>query len=162
MLSGLKSPNYQEPNLRETVSGEEERGNLMCVGAAWVQLGEGSCPQREIETSYFWACPPSVPSHTIMHHPRPSLSLLIHLSPPQQGPVVQLPSRPLNSQFHVLHWRMGAGRWVWVSDWATKQRIAEENGCIGCCPLISLVRNCVVVRGCSGRRRMRDEGVNCV
>lgn len=108
-VSGLKSRNYQEPNLRETVSGAEERGNLACVGAAWVQLGEGSCPQREIETGYFWACPLSPRSHTIMHHPRPSLSTLIYLSLPQQGLVAQSPSRPLNSQFHVLHWRMGAG-----------------------------------------------------
>lgn len=53
-------------NLKETVSGEEERGNLACSGTACVQLGEGSCPQRETEMGYFWACPPSPHSHTIM------------------------------------------------------------------------------------------------
>lgn len=79
-LSGLNSPNYQEPNLRETVSGEEERGNLACVGTAWVQLGEGSCPQREIETGYFWACPPCPLAHIqsciihTLHYLRSSIS----------------------------------------------------------------------------------------
>lgn len=66
IISGLNSPNYREPNLKETVSGEEERGNLACSGTACVQLGEGSCPQREIETGYFWAWPPC-PSLTYNH-----------------------------------------------------------------------------------------------
>lgn len=122
----------------------------------------GHVHRERLKQAISGPAPLSPRSHTIMHHPHPSLSPLIHLSPPQQGPVVQFPSRPLNSWSHVLHWRMGDVRWVGVSDWAITWRIAEENGCIGCCPLISLVCDCAVVGVCSGCRRMRDEGVNCV
>lgn len=93
ILSGLHTHNYQEPNLGETVSGEEERGNLACVGAAWVQLGEGSCPQREIETGYFWACPP-VPSLTYNHASSTPFTISAHPSPSATaGPSCTVPIR---------------------------------------------------------------------
>lgn len=78
----------------------------------------GHVHRERLKQAISGPAPLSPHSHTIMYHPHPSLSLLIHLSPPQQGSVILFPSGPLNSWSHVLHWRMGAVRWVGVSDWA--------------------------------------------
>lgn len=158
ILSGLHSHNYQEPNLGETVSGEEERGNLACVGAAWVQLGEGSCPQREIETGYFWACPP-VPSLTYNHASSTPFTISAHpSSSTTAGPSCTVPIR--TSEFMVSCLTLTDGRRE--VGGSLRMSYAEENGCIACCPLISPACNCAGVGVCSGCRRMRDEGVNCL
>lgn len=78
----------------------------------------GHVHRERLKQAISGPAPLSPHSHTIMYHPHPSLSLLIHLSPPQQGSVILFPSGPLNSWSHILHWRMGAVRWVGVSDWA--------------------------------------------
>lgn len=59
----------------------------------------GHVHRERLKQAISGPAPLSPRSHTIMHHPHPSLSPLIHLSPPQQGPVVQFPSRLFFSLF---------------------------------------------------------------
>lgn len=102
--------------------------------------GRVTSTERDWNRLFLGLPPLSPPSHTIMHHPHPSLSPVIHLSLPQQGPVAQFPSRPLNSWFHVLHWRMGDVRWVGISEWAIT---AEDRGRKWLHWLLSLDFSCV-------------------
>lgn len=97
---------------------------------------------------------PAPSCHTITSSP------FIHLSPPHLQSPHQESLCVWSDQ--VLRWRTEAVRWVGVSDRAVKERIAEENGCSGCCPLISLVCDCAMAGVCSVCRRMRVQGVNCV
>lgn len=155
MRSGLKSHSYQEPNLKETVSREEEWGNLACVRAAWVQLGEGSCPQREIESGYFWACPP-VPSLTYNHASSTPFTIFTHPSQSTTaGPSSTVPHQDLSIHgfmFYTDGLETGGG---WESQTEPPERIAEENGCIGCCPVISPV--CICSQSWSVLRLPLDE-----
>lgn len=162
IISGLNSPNYREPNLKETVSGEEERGNLACSGTACVQLGEGSCPQREIETGYFWAWPPC-PSLTYNHVSSTPFTISAH--PSQSTTAVLSCIVPIRAYefmgltYSTDGWKLWGG---WESNTELSQRITEENGCTGCCPLISLVYNCATVGVCSVCYRIRWGRELCV
>lgn len=62
----------------------------------------GHVHRERLKQAISGPAPLSPRSHTIMHHPHPSLSPLIHLSPPQQGPVVQFPSRPFEFMVSCL------------------------------------------------------------
>lgn len=162
MRSGLKSHSYQEPNLKETVSREEEWGNLACVRAAWVQLGEGHVHRERLNRAISGPAPLFPHSHTIMHHPRPSLSSLIHLSPPQQGPVVQSPiktSQFMVSCFTLTDWRREVGGSLRLSHQRGLQKKMAASVVV---PWFLQCAFVVRAGACSGCRWMRDEGVNCV
>jgi len=62
----------------KAVSGEEWRGNLACVGAAWLQLGEGVMSTERDWNGLFLGLLPLVTqsslNHTTLHRPHSSIS----------------------------------------------------------------------------------------
>lgn len=78
----------------------------------------GHVHRERLKQAISGPAPLSPHSHTIMHHPHPSLSTLIHLSPPQQGPVVHLPSRH-GLMSYTDGWEMWGG---WESQTEPSQR----------------------------------------
>lgn len=104
------------------VRGKREEESWLVLAQLEYSWGR-SRPEREIETGYFWACPPPSPrppppcplprsQSCIIHTP---FTIYSHPSqPPQQCPVVQFSSRPLNSWFHVARWRMGDVEMGWI------------------------------------------------
>lgn len=112
----------------------------------WLFLGLPPCPLAHIQSCII---------HTL-HYLRSSI--FVHHSR------AQLYSSHQDLWIHgLMSYTDGWETWGgWESQTELSHRIAEENGCIACCPLISPACNCAGVGVCSGCRRMRDEGVNCL
>lgn len=124
---GPNSPNYQEPNLSTIMIGKEERGNLACVRAAWIQLGEAISGPAPCSLTLLQSCI----IHSL-HSVHSSISVTA-------GPSCTLPHYDI--QFRFDFFCRAAGRYKEGGRLTVSRHgeISGQNGCIAYWPLIGSV-----------------------